>query len=129
VVADELVAQVQGIWDAYARGGLEGMLAVAHDDVEWSPHHAAGRVLHGSDEMRAFYAERADAGVRIEPTVYELERVGDAVVMTGSLRVLSRGRLTESQLAWVYTFSDGRLRSATAYPTRAEALRAVAVAA
>ena len=27
------------------------------------------------------------------------------------------------------TFSDGRLRSAVAYPTRAQALRAVAVAA
>jgi ketosteroid isomerase-like protein len=128
VVADDPVTQVQAIWEAYARGGLEAMLDLAGDDVDWRPHQAGGRVLHGSDEMRAFYAEREIAGVRMEPTVYELERHGDAVVMTGALRVLSHGRLTESQLAWVYTFSDGRLQSASAYPTRAEALRAVAVA-
>jgi len=127
VVADDLVAQVQSLWDAYARDGLEGMLSVVDDDVDWRPHQAGGRVLHGSEEMRAFYAERKMAGERMEPTVYDLERVGDSVVLTGALRVVSQGRLTESQLAWVYTFDNGRLRTAAAYPTRAQALRAVAV--
>jgi len=127
VVADDLVAQVQAVWEAYARGGVEAMLEVVDDDVEWQPHQAGGRVLHGAEEMRAFWAERVTAGERMEPTVYDLQRHGDCVVMTGALRVLSHGRLTESQLAWVYTFDDGRLRTASAYPTRAQALRAVAV--
>ena len=129
MVADDLVAQVQTVWEAYARGGIDAVLEIVDDDVEWQPHQAGGRVLHGSEEVRAFYAGRETAGERMEPTVYDLQRYGDCVVMTGALRVLSHGRLTESQLAWVYTFSDGRLRSAAAYPTRAQALRAVAVAA
>ena len=112
---------------AYVAGGLEAFLAWIDEDVELTPHVGGGRVLRGPDELRAFYAERGRLGERTEPTIYDIEAHGDCVVLTGALRVMSRGRLTESQLAWVYTFRDGRLRSATSYATRADALRAIAV--
>ena len=115
------------MYAAYTTGGLEAFLEWIDDDVELRPHLGGGRVLRGPDELRAFHAERARLGERIESTIYEVEAFGDCVVLTGALRVTRRGRLTESQLAWVYTFRDGRLRSATSYATRADALRAVAV--
>ena len=117
------------MWSAYAAKGLEAFLAYCDDDVEWLPHGAGGRVLHGSDELRAFFATQEAKGERREPTIYTVEELGDTVLLTGALRIVRRGQLTESQLAWVYQFRDGRLRSATSYPTRADALRAVAVAA
>lgn len=117
------------MWSAYSAMGLEAFLAYCDDDVEWLPHGTGGRVLHGSEELRAFFAAQAAQGERREPTIYTIEEFGDTVLLTGALRIVRRGQLTESQLAWVYRFRDGRLRSATSHATRADALRAVAVAA
>jgi len=123
------VRQVKALWAAFSAGGLEAMLACVDDDVDWAPHLAGGRVLHGSQELRDFFSELDRHGERLEPTIYAIERHGDAVLLTGALRVARCGQLTESQLAWLYTFEGGRLRSATSYATRADALRALAVAA
>lgn len=117
------------MWRAYSSAGLEAFLAYCEDDVDWTPHGAGGRVLHGSDELRAFFAQQRRLGERREPTIYAIEQLGETVLLTGALRLVRRGQLTESQLAWVYQFHDGRLRSAASYATRAEALRAVTVAA
>jgi ketosteroid isomerase-like protein len=117
------------MWTAYAATGIEALLAYCDDDVEWSPHGAGGRILHGSGELLAFFAEHAALGERREPTMYAVEQYGETVLLTGALRIVRRGQLTESQLAWVFQFRDGRLRSAISYATRAEALRAVTVAA
>ena len=116
------------MWRSYAAGGLDALLERCEDDVEWMPH-GADRILQGSDELRAFFDEHAALGERREVTLYEIEEHGETVLITGALRVIRRGRLTESQLAWVYQFRDGRLRSGISYPTRAKALRAVTVAA
>jgi|tagenome__1003787_1003787.scaffolds.fasta_scaffold20576850_2 ketosteroid isomerase-like protein len=121
---DDPVLQVREMWDAWFRGGVDAMLAWVDEDVEWTPHAGRGRVLHGSEELRAYWTEVSLRGERHEPTLYGIERHGDCVVATGALRVVGNGRLTETQLAWVLSFEDGRLRTATAYSTRAEALRA-----
>jgi ketosteroid isomerase-like protein len=121
--------QVEAMWMSYSAAGLDAFLEHCDDDVEWSPHGAGGRALQGSDELRTFFATQEALGERREPTIYAIEEFGDTVVLTGALRIVRRGQLTESQLAWVYQFRDGRLRSATSYATRADALRAVAIAA
>jgi ketosteroid isomerase-like protein len=118
------VVQVREMWDSWSRGGVDAMLAYVDEDVEWTPHAARGRVLHGSSELRDYWTEVSLRGERHEPTLYGIERHGDCIVATGSLRVVGNGRLTETQLAWVLVFDDGRLRTATAYATRAEALLA-----
>ena len=114
---------------AYSVDGVDGLLGFCDDDVDWVPHGAGDRVLHGSEELREFFAEQTALGERRELTVYAIEPVDDAVLITGALRRLRQGRLTESQVAWVCRFGDGRLRSVVSYPTRAAALRAVTVAA
>ena len=123
--ADGRVTLVESIWEAFNEGGVDAMLRYVDDDVDWLPYAAGGRVLHGSEELRAFYAEAAVRGERHEPTLYEIEVRGDAVVLTGALRVVGHGQLTESQLAWVYTFSGERLVSAAGFASRAEALRSI----
>ena len=106
-------------------GGVDAMLAAAGEDVDWQPYSAGGAVFHGSAELREYYAGLAGRGERHEPTLYELEAHGDSVLLTGALRVVRSGRLTESQLAWVYTFEGERLVSAAGYASRAEALRSI----
>ena len=124
--ADGRVTAVRTIWQSYLDGGVDAMLAAAGDDVDWQPYSAHGEVFHGSAELRGYYAGIAERGERHEPTVYEVEAHGDAVLLTGALRVVRSGRLTESQLAWVYTFEGERLVSATGFGSRAEALRSIA---
>jgi ketosteroid isomerase-like protein len=126
VEEDHRAVQVREMWRAYARGGVDAMLACVDDDVEWMPFAAGGRVLHGSEELRDYHAGLTGRGERHEPTVYAVEAHGDAIVLTGALRVLRDGRLIESQIAWVYSFSGERLASAAGYGSRAEALRAIA---
>jgi ketosteroid isomerase-like protein len=121
--------QVEAMLKAYVADGVDAMLAMCDDDVDWSPHGAGDRIFHGSTELRDFFAGQRALGERRELTVYAIEEFGDAVLMSGALRRVRQGRLTESQVAWVFQFRDGRLRSVLSYPTRAEALRAVTVAA
>jgi hypothetical protein len=126
VEPDGRVTLVRDLWEAWRREGVEAMLAIAGDGVDWAPHARAGEVFHGTDELRAYWAENAARGERHEATVYATETIGDAVVMTGSLRVMCAGRLTESQIAWAFVFDGDRLRSATGYASRSDALRALA---
>lgn len=125
VSSDPLVSQVEALWATYVNEGLEAFLALIDEECDFSPHASGGQVFRGPDELRSFYAGRADE--RREPTLYTIERYDDAVLVTGALRMMRRGALTESQLAWVFHFHDGRLRSAVSYGSRADALRALAV--
>jgi len=125
VEADGRVTIVRDLYDAWVEGGVEAMLAHVEPDVDWVPYDGRGEVLHGSDELRAYWADVSARGERQEATLYGVEEIGDAVLLTGSLRVTHAGRLTESQLAWVYAFEGERLRTVTSYGSRTEALRAM----
>jgi ketosteroid isomerase-like protein len=129
VVKQGLVEHVEAMLKVYVAEGIDALLAMCDDDVEWAPHGAGDEPLHGSSAVREFFVGQAALGERRELTIYSIEELGDAVLATGALRRVCQGRLTESQVAWVFQFRDGRLRSAIGYPTRAHALRAVTVAA
>jgi ketosteroid isomerase-like protein len=92
--------------------GLEALLAIAHDDCEFRPY-VADRVLHGHDEIRAFYREAAESGTEMKLKATRFSEVGDRVVVDGTMRVLrATGGFSESQIRWIYRFSDGRLAEA-----------------
>jgi ketosteroid isomerase-like protein len=99
--------------------GLEALLEVAHDDCEFRPYIAAGEVIRGHDEIRAYYQEAIAAGtdMRMRPTSFE--EVGDRVVVNGSMRVgRPSGGFAESQISWTYRFRDGLLAEAGWSPRR-----------
>jgi ketosteroid isomerase-like protein len=121
-VEQELVAQVRAIWTAYGRGGVEAMRRVVGDDVEWVPlaHEApvSGEAFWG--EWARTRSERTSA------TVHGFETHGPCVLAHGSLRTFRDGGFVDVQPSWVYFFSGQRLLRAVGYPTREEALAAVA---
>jgi ketosteroid isomerase-like protein len=93
--------------------GLEALLKVAHHDCEFRPYIAAGDVIRGHDEIRAYYQEAIAAGtdMRMRPTSFE--EVGDRIVVNGSMRVgRPSGGFAESQISWTYKFRDGLLAEA-----------------
>jgi ketosteroid isomerase-like protein len=105
------LSSVRELWRVYEReghdAGIEALLEMCHDDAEFSFYAMNGKVLRGSDELRAFYRE-ADASVRAAP--YSFEEDGDTVVVTGWVRVLrAGGALADAQVRWEYVFREGKV--------------------
>jgi ketosteroid isomerase-like protein len=115
---------VKGAFEALDEGGLEAavehLLSHAHADVEFSPYVAAGQVLRGADEVRAFYRVQIDSGTVYMARLSSIEESADSVVANGSLRVLqSTGGFAESQISWTYRFRDGLIQTAGGGPRQA----------
>jgi hypothetical protein len=100
--------------------GIESLLIHAHADFEFSPYLAAGRVLRGADEVRAFFREQHAAGTALTLRATSFEEHGDEVVVNGSVRVgRPSGGFSESQITWTYRFRDGLLEEAHWAPRQA----------
>lgn len=84
----------------------EELLAHSADDVVFEPHAAQGRLIHGKEEMRRFWADITEEGVQIRAGAYSMTEEGDSVVVTGWVRTTKEGRLADSQARWVYRFND-----------------------
>jgi ketosteroid isomerase-like protein len=93
--------------------GVERLLSEAHPDFEFRPYVAAGRVLRGADEVRAFFREQLEAGTSLTLRPASFEEHEDEVVVNGSVRVARpEGGFSESQITWTYRFREGRLAEA-----------------
>jgi ketosteroid isomerase-like protein len=107
---------VKGLWRVYEEGGhdagVEAMLASCHEDAEFRFYAAEGRVLHGGDELRAFYEEKRAAGASVAASPHDFREEGDVVEVTGWVRVeRESGSLADAQVRWIYTFRDGRIEA------------------
>jgi ketosteroid isomerase-like protein len=114
---------VKDTFEVLGESGLEAaiehLLKHSHDDVEFAPYVAAGVVLRGADEVRAFYRDQIESGTVLTARPSSIEEDGDEVVVNGSLRVQQpTGGFAESQLSWTYRFRDGRLQEARWGPRR-----------
>lgn len=93
--------------------GIEALLRHANDETEFRPYSAAGVVLRGPDEVRAFFHARIAEGQQMTLRPASFEEAGDEVVVNGSLRMVRPGGgFSESQISWIYRFRDGRLAEA-----------------
>jgi ketosteroid isomerase-like protein len=84
----------------------EELLANSADDVVFEPQAAQGRLIHGKEEMRRFWADITDEGVQMRAGAYSITEEGDTVVVSGWVRTTREGRLADSQARWVYRFND-----------------------
>lgn len=112
---------VKETFEVLGEGGLEAaiehLLNHSHDDVEFTPYVAAGVVLRGRDEVRAFYREQIEAGTVMTARPTSIEERGDEIVVNGSLRVVrATGGFAESQLTWTYRFRDGLVQEVRGGP-------------
>jgi ketosteroid isomerase-like protein len=93
--------------------GLEALLQRAAEDIAFRPYIASDRVLHGQDEVRAYYREAIAAGTEMRLKATSFHESGDEVVVNGTMRVARpTGGFSESQISWTYRFRDGLLADA-----------------
>jgi anti-sigma B factor antagonist len=117
---------VRELWERFEAEGVEAALGLVDEDVVYLLQLGPGRVLRGSDEVRALLAEIERRGVSLEARVDTLEARGDAVVASGTVRLERPDGLHEGHYHWVFHFADGRLRRLSVYAARDEALASLA---
>jgi hypothetical protein len=126
-MSEARVSVVRSIFEAAMQDGPLAGVALVPEDMTWVPFGGAGVVLHGRAELQRFYRELERRGGRLEPYATDFESVGDHVLVTGSARFHpGTGGFRESSLVWVFSFTGERLAHQTPYPTRADALAAIA---
>jgi hypothetical protein len=114
------------LWDAYGRGRLDDALDLIDESCEV---RAAGsdRVYVGHDGVRAVLAEARRRWKSVTLTSDEVVEVDAAtIVATARLTAFdhSGARVHDGQLAWMAEFDAGRLRRATYFDSRDDALAA-----
>jgi ketosteroid isomerase-like protein len=119
-VTGKNIEAVRGLWRAFARGGIDGVLKIADEDVEWIPYGGGGRRYKGHEGLRQFMEERDTRPGLVVAEPYGYGDYGDNVLVYGHV---ARGD-TDQRVFWVYTFNDGRLRRFEAFTDQAEAVAA-----
>lgn len=97
--AEPKVDYVRRLWEAYQQGGPAAMADLVPDQVDWVPWLASGRPLHGSRELREFWASRGAPHARI----IDLKQLGSDVLVRVELS-LPNGELKE---LWSIFHFDG----------------------
>jgi ketosteroid isomerase-like protein len=116
---------VRELWDAFNRGGIERMLELIHADAEWHTYLGSHNVYLGHDGVRDYYDQVAGPRSSAMATEYAFREIGDAVVVSGSLQVVSPGgAVSQRQVHWVYWVREGKVAKAESFARREQALAA-----
>lgn len=104
------VALIRKLFDHMERDELdratEELIAHSRDDAVFQPHAGHGEEIRGPDALREFWARFADEGRQLRAGAYSVSEEGDAVVITGWVRMIDDGKLADTQSRWVYHFDD-----------------------
>ena len=117
---------VRALWERFEREGVQAALGRIDDDVVYLLQLGAGRVIHGTAEVRSVLSAMESRGVSFDARLDTLEGSGDAVVASGTVRMLGPEGDREAQYHWVFHFAGGRLRRLSIYGERDEALASLA---
>jgi ketosteroid isomerase-like protein len=132
-MSQENVEVFRSASEAYNRRDVEALLEVAHPDVEWHP--AAFRALIGAeaavyrhhDGMRQMFQEVDETLSAAENEWLDIRDLGKRIFASGRHRTPGRasGAETESSVAVVVDFADGKVLRVRTYLDPKEALEAV----
>jgi ketosteroid isomerase-like protein len=108
-MADDNLALVRQMWAEYDDEGLEAVLSFASPDAVWIPFSAGGQTFNGSDEYRAFMDTQQANEESVEARAFDFEADGDAVLVSGSMRIRRPGNFAENYVYWVHRFANGKI--------------------
>jgi ketosteroid isomerase-like protein len=118
--------------DAANRRDIDALLAVVDPDVEWHPAMAAllsgeGTTYRGHEGIRDWLRDQEEAFAQSRIDYSEIRDLGERVVAIGRLRARGKesGAETDSPVAWVVEFKNGKVIQAKAYLDPEKALEAV----
>lgn len=108
-MADDNLALVRQMWTAYEEDGLPAILDFASEDAVWIPFSAGGRVFNSTDDYRAFVQAQTAEEESVQARAFDYEADGDAVMVSGSMRIRRPGHFAENYVYWVHRFREGKI--------------------
>ncbi len=125
-MSQENVEIVKATFRGWEDAGVEGMLPLFHEDIEYLPMEERG-AINGHDPMREYFERWMEPWdeFQIEPTEF---RERDDYVFNGvAMKARGRGSGVETKMEYwqVWLFRDGKVLRWEEYLDRDEALEAV----
>jgi len=126
----ENVEVVRLTFEAIGRWDIDALLELYDPEIEYLPLtgtriESGGYIGHLG--VREYFEEVAEIWEELHPRADDVQTVGDQVLVLGGCAVRGRGSGAESDspMAWVLTFRNGKVTRHRGYGTREEALEAV----
>jgi len=122
IAPQDPAAIVRELWQAFNRGGVDEMLAVIHEDVEWHTYRGSDSVYRGHDGIRRYYQDVAGEVTSASAVDYSIREIGETVLVSGSLQTFEAGgALAQRQIHYVYWVRDGKIARAASFARREDA--------
>jgi ketosteroid isomerase-like protein len=115
--------------DAYNAGDLDGLVEMAHPEIEWevAPEHPASTTHRGIDAVRAYHEDWRNTleGLRVD--LRSIVESGDDVLTVCALRGkgAGSGADVEVEIAFLTTFRNGQAIRVEEFLDRDEAMTAL----
>jgi SnoaL-like domain len=117
---DERLSAVRELWGTYREEGVEQAIALLHPEVEFVDHE--GRVFHGHDGVRSFFAEFEQRGEVFTASPYSFELHEPDLLVIGHRRIRTDAGVRGDYLYFVHSCRDGRVSRIAAHTSREAAL-------
>jgi ketosteroid isomerase-like protein len=117
---DARLDAVHELWSTYREQGAAEAIPLLDPEVEFVAQD--GRVYHGHDGVRQFFAEFEQRGERFMASPYTFEPHDPDLLVIGHRRIVSDDGLRGDYLFFVHSFREGRVARIAAYATRDGAL-------
>jgi hypothetical protein len=115
---------VRGVWAAFLREGIAGVLPLAAEDAQWQPHSAQRRRFRSTAEYREQLERFTAAGERVEASAIGMWSHDAMVVVRGRMRIRKRGDVLEdTRMYWLFGVRSEQLTWVGSSPDLAGLLR------
>jgi ketosteroid isomerase-like protein len=128
-MAQDNVDVIQGAWDAFRRGDIEGATAVADPSAEFVASDALpwGGTYHGPEGFREFLATLLQNFDKFEAKPEKVLGADDdhVVVLAHIAGRTKRGQDVDTHAVWLYKMRNGQVIRADAFVDTAKVLEAL----
>ena len=119
---------VKAVFAAFAERDVEGVLAHASADIEFSAvtgdHAGRTAPYRGHDGMRQYFRDVAEVWDDLRIVPGEFRQSGDTILVTGRVSARSPARIVAGSTGWIWRVREGSVVYARVYPSAADAMAA-----
>jgi ketosteroid isomerase-like protein len=105
VAGEQNIETVKGLWRAFSRGGLDSVLTIVDEEVEWIPFGGGGNTFRGHEGLRRYMHEREERQGDVTAEPFGYGDYGESVIVYGHV---VHGE-EDQRVFWVYSFHGGKL--------------------
>jgi ketosteroid isomerase-like protein len=119
---------VKAVFAAFAERDVEGVLAHASPDIEFSAvtgdHAGRTDAYRGHDGLRQYFRDVAEVWDDLRIVPGEFRQSGDTILVTGRVSARSPARIVAGSAGWIWRVAHGLVVYARVYPSAADAMAA-----